>query len=173
MTLHSAVSLRPFPCHERREAHCRARARTGTQDRTNLYAARLPSRSRRSAPGPAGSEVSAFAYSMLASVRFRPIADISASQRTVPDTVHFRMRDKPTPFGYIRKMDTFVSSHDSKIARDPSVLDRLLVTLDVDVQSFALCQVERGRRLIGEAVDAIMVQRAGRVHQEKDEGLPG
>ncbi len=31
------------------------------------------------------------------------------------------------------------------------------MTLDVDVQSLALCQVERGWRLIGEAVDAIMV----------------
>jgi AraC-like DNA-binding protein len=36
-------------------------------------------------------------------------------------------------------------------------LDRLLVTLDVDVQSFALCQVQRGLRLIGDPVDAIMV----------------
>jgi AraC-like DNA-binding protein len=36
-------------------------------------------------------------------------------------------------------------------------LDRLLVTLDVDVQSFALCQVQRGQRLIGDPVDAIMV----------------
>jgi AraC-like DNA-binding protein len=54
-------------------------------------------------------------------------------------------------------MDAFVSSPESKMARDPGLLDRLLVTLDIDVQSFALCQVERGRRLIGEAVDAIMV----------------
>ena len=38
-----------------------------------------------------------------------------------------------------------------------SPLDRLLVTLDVDVQSFALCNVKRGRRLVANAVDAVMV----------------
>ena len=36
-------------------------------------------------------------------------------------------------------------------------LDRLLVTLDVDVQSLALCNVQRGHRLIADAVDAVMV----------------
>jgi AraC family transcriptional regulator, activator of mtrCDE len=38
-----------------------------------------------------------------------------------------------------------------------SQLDRLLVTLDVDVQSFALCNVQRGRRLIPDPVSAVMV----------------
>ncbi len=50
-----------------------------------------------------------------------------------------------------------ISSPDSASAPSQGQLDRLLVTLDVDVQSFALCQVQRGRRLIGEPVDAIMV----------------
>ncbi len=54
-------------------------------------------------------------------------------------------------------MDSIVSPRNSKMVGDPALLDRLLVTLDVDVESFALCQVERGRRLIGEAVDAVMV----------------
>lgn len=36
-------------------------------------------------------------------------------------------------------------------------LDRLLVTLDVDVQSLALCNVQHGHRLIADAVDAVMV----------------
>ncbi len=55
------------------------------------------------------------------------------------------------------RVSTSVSASRSGPPRLPSLLDRLLVTLDVDVQSFALCQVERGRRLIGEAVDEIMV----------------
>lgn len=36
-------------------------------------------------------------------------------------------------------------------------LDRLLVTLDVAVQNFAVCEVRRGKRLVGAPVDAIMV----------------
>lgn len=50
-----------------------------------------------------------------------------------------------------------ISSPDTESLPSQSQLDRLLITLDVDVQSFALCQVQRGRRLIGEPVDAIMV----------------
>jgi AraC-like DNA-binding protein len=50
-----------------------------------------------------------------------------------------------------------LSSHTARSDQSLSQLDRLLVTLDVDVQSFALCQVERGRRLVAEPVDAIMV----------------
>jgi AraC-like DNA-binding protein len=48
-------------------------------------------------------------------------------------------------------------SPDSLSTGSHSQLDRLLVTLDVDVQSFALCKVQRGRRLVAEPVDAIMV----------------
>lgn len=46
------------------------------------------------------------------------------------------------------------------------ILDRLLVTMDVAVQSFAICEVKRGRRLIGASVDAIMVHYvlAGTMH---------
>ena len=54
-------------------------------------------------------------------------------------------------------MEASISFPDSASLRPQSQLDRLLVTLDVDVQSLALCQVQRGRRLIGEPVDAIMV----------------
>ncbi len=54
-------------------------------------------------------------------------------------------------------MEASITSPDSPSVRSLSQLDRLLITLDVDVQSFALCQVERGRRLIVEPVDAIMV----------------
>jgi AraC-like DNA-binding protein len=36
-------------------------------------------------------------------------------------------------------------------------LDRLLVTMDVAVQHFAVCEVRSGRRLLGAPVDAIMV----------------
>lgn len=45
-------------------------------------------------------------------------------------------------------------------------LDRLLVTLDVAVQSFAVCEVKRGRRLVGAPVDAVMVHYvlAGTMH---------
>ncbi len=50
-----------------------------------------------------------------------------------------------------------ISSPDSAHEPSQGQLDRLLVTLDVDVQSFALIQVQRGQRLIGEPVDAIMV----------------
>lgn len=49
------------------------------------------------------------------------------------------------------------SKRDSGPVRSHSQLDRLLISLDVDVQSFALCHVERGRRLIADPVDAIMV----------------
>jgi AraC-like DNA-binding protein len=49
------------------------------------------------------------------------------------------------------------SSHD---------LDRLLVTLDVAVKNFAVCEVARGKRLVGAPVDAIMVHYvlAGTMH---------
>ncbi len=45
-------------------------------------------------------------------------------------------------------------------------LDRLLVTMDVAVQHFAVCEVKRGRRLVGAPVDAIMVHYvlAGTMH---------
>jgi AraC family transcriptional activator of mtrCDE len=36
-------------------------------------------------------------------------------------------------------------------------LDRLLVTMDVAVRNFAVCEVKQGRRLVGSVVDAIMV----------------
>ena len=39
----------------------------------------------------------------------------------------------------------------------PSDLDRLLVTLDVDVHTLAFCHLQRGRRLLAPPVDAIMV----------------
>ena len=38
-----------------------------------------------------------------------------------------------------------------------SELDRLLVTLDVDVQTLAFCELRRGRRLVAPPVDVIMV----------------
>ncbi len=37
------------------------------------------------------------------------------------------------------------------------VLDRLLVTLDVAVEAFAICEVRRGLRLVGRGIDAIEV----------------
>ncbi len=45
-------------------------------------------------------------------------------------------------------------------------LDRLLVTMDVAVQHFAVCEVKKGRRLNGAPVDAIMDQNvlAGEMH---------
>ena len=45
-------------------------------------------------------------------------------------------------------------------------LDRLLVTMDVAVQHFAVCEVRRGRRLVGAPVDGIMVHYvlAGHMH---------
>jgi AraC family transcriptional regulator, activator of mtrCDE len=45
-------------------------------------------------------------------------------------------------------------------------LDRLLVSMDVAVQSFAVCEVRKGRRLVGAAVDAIMIHYvlAGTMH---------
>lgn len=45
-------------------------------------------------------------------------------------------------------------------------LDRLLVTMDVAVQKFAVCEVRRGRRLVGAKVDAIMIHYvlAGTMH---------
>lgn len=45
-------------------------------------------------------------------------------------------------------------------------LDRLLVTMDVAVQHFAVCEVARGRRLVGAPVDAIMIHYvlAGTMH---------
>jgi AraC-like DNA-binding protein len=36
-------------------------------------------------------------------------------------------------------------------------LDRLLVTMDVAVQHFAVCEIRSGRRLVGAPVDAIMI----------------
>lgn len=47
-------------------------------------------------------------------------------------------------------------------------LDRLLVTLDVAVQNFAVCEVARGRRLVSSPVDAIMVHYVlqGTMHME-------
>lgn len=41
--------------------------------------------------------------------------------------------------------------------KSPQELDRLLVTLDVAVHNFAVCEVAKGRRLIGTPVNAIMV----------------
>ena len=38
-----------------------------------------------------------------------------------------------------------------------SDLDRLLVTLDVDVQTLAFCELRRGRRLVAPPIDALMV----------------
>ncbi len=45
-------------------------------------------------------------------------------------------------------------------------LDRLLVTMDVAVQNFAVCEVAHGRRLVAAPVDAIMVHYvlAGEMH---------
>jgi AraC-like DNA-binding protein len=45
-------------------------------------------------------------------------------------------------------------------------LDRLLVTMDVAVQHFAVCEVRCGRRLVGAPVDAIMIHYvlAGTMH---------
>lgn len=40
---------------------------------------------------------------------------------------------------------------------DRTELDRLLVTLDVDVQTLAFCELRRGRRLVAPPVDAIMM----------------
>ena len=37
------------------------------------------------------------------------------------------------------------------------VLDRLLVTLDVAVEAFAICEVRRGLKLVGSGIDAIEV----------------
>jgi AraC-like DNA-binding protein len=47
-----------------------------------------------------------------------------------------------------------------------SELDRLLVTLDVDVQTLAFCELRRGRRLVAPPIDAIMMHYvlAGRMH---------
>ena len=47
-------------------------------------------------------------------------------------------------------------------------LDRLLVTMDVAVQSFAVVEVKKGYRLIGSTVDAIMIHYvlAGTMHME-------
>ncbi len=47
-----------------------------------------------------------------------------------------------------------------------SELDRLLVTLDVDVQTLAFCELRRGRRLVAPPVDAIMMHYvlAGTMH---------
>lgn len=52
-----------------------------------------------------------------------------------------------------------------------SELDRLLVTLDVDVQTLAFCELRRGRRLVAPPVDALMVHYvlAGTMHME----IPG
>ena len=63
---------------------------------------------------------------------------------------------------------------DASGARAHNQLDRLLVTLDVDVQSFALCQVQHGRRLVAEPVDAIMVHYvlAGSHHLTVPQGDP-
>jgi AraC family transcriptional regulator, activator of mtrCDE len=38
-----------------------------------------------------------------------------------------------------------------------SDIDRLLVTMEVAVRNFAVCEVKRGKRLVGSPVDAIMV----------------
>lgn len=45
-------------------------------------------------------------------------------------------------------------------------LDRLLASMDVAVQSFAICEIKKGRRLLGTKVDAIMVHYvlAGTMH---------
>ncbi|HEU0099019.1 MAG TPA: helix-turn-helix domain-containing protein [Allosphingosinicella sp.] len=50
--------------------------------------------------------------------------------------------------------------------RSKHELDRLLVTMDVAVQHFAVCEVKSGRRLVGAPVDAIMVHYvlAGTMH---------
>lgn len=40
---------------------------------------------------------------------------------------------------------------------DRRELDRLLVTMDVDVQTLAFCELRRGRRLVAPPVDAIMM----------------
>jgi AraC-like DNA-binding protein len=50
-------------------------------------------------------------------------------------------------------------------------LDRLLVTLDVDVQTLAFCELRRGRRLVAPPIDALMVHYvlAGTMHME----IPG
>lgn len=47
-----------------------------------------------------------------------------------------------------------------------SDLDRLLVTLDVDVQTLAFCELRRGRRLVVPPIDALMVHYvlAGTMH---------
>lgn len=49
---------------------------------------------------------------------------------------------------------------------DHKELDRLLVTLDVDVQTLAFCELRRGRRLVAPPVDAIMMHYvlAGTMH---------
>ncbi len=49
-----------------------------------------------------------------------------------------------------------------------SELDRLLVTLDVDVQTLAFCELRRGRRLVAPPVDALMIHYvlAGTMHIE-------
>lgn len=51
-----------------------------------------------------------------------------------------------------------------------SELDRLLVTLDVDVQTLAFCELRRGRRLIAPPVEAIMIHYvlAGNMHMTID-----
>lgn len=54
-------------------------------------------------------------------------------------------------------MQAVPSARQSASHRAPNQLERLLVTLDVDVHSFALCAVQRGSRLVAEPVDAIMV----------------
>lgn len=55
-----------------------------------------------------------------------------------------------------------------------SDLDRLLVTMDVTVRNFAVCEVQRGKRLIGAAVDAIMIHYvlAGTMFLETADGQP-
>ena len=49
-----------------------------------------------------------------------------------------------------------------------SELDRLLVTLDVDVQTLAFCELRRGRRLVAPPVNAIMIHYvlAGTMHMK-------
>jgi AraC family transcriptional activator of mtrCDE len=50
--------------------------------------------------------------------------------------------------------------------KSPHILDRLLVTMDVAVQNFAVCEVRKGKRLVGAAVDGIMIHYvlAGTMH---------
>lgn len=57
--------------------------------------------------------------------------------------------------------------------KSSQVLDRLLVTMDVAVQHFAVCEIRKGRRLVGAPVDAIMVHYvlSGTMHMTID-GMP-